>query len=284
METNLMHGIIDMHIHAAPDVRERKLNDLQLMEASVERGVRAIVIKSHMVPTPDRATLINEIVSERYGDSTNFQMFGAISLNRSVGGLNPWALEAALKLGAKVVWLPTNTAENHFAKTGKTGGVKVVEDGKALPELSPIFELVKDYDAVLATGHISADECFPVVEAARDAGVEKIVITHPEFWIVGMTREQMARIVADYDVLLECEYAQPIGGGNYKKNLPDNAEAMREIGPEHFIVSTDSGQLQNPYWYESYPEYITYLLEHGITQDEVDVMTKANPARMLGIA
>lgn len=284
MEDNLMRGIIDMHIHAAPDVRERRLDDLDLMEASVERGVRAIVIKSHMVPTADRATLVNRIVRERYGTSTNFEMFGAISLNRSVGGLNPYALEAALKLGAKVVWLPTNTAENHLAKNGKTGGVAVVRDGRAVSELGPIFELVKEYDAVLATGHISGDECFPVVEAARDAGVEKLVITHPEFWVVGMTQEQMARIVADYDVLLESEYAQPIGGGKYKINLPDNAANMRAIGPEHFIVSTDSGQLQNPYWYESYPSYIRYLLEHGITAEEVDVMTKANPARMLGIS
>lgn len=279
-----MQGIIDMHIHAAPDVRERKLDDLQLMEAAVERGVRAIVIKSHMVPTADRATLVNKIVRERYGTTTDFHMYGALALNKSVGGLNPWALEASLKLGAKVIWLPTNTAANHLRKMGKQGGISVVENGKAVEALTPLFELVRDYDAVLATGHISGDECFPVVEAARDAGVRNIVITHPEFWVVGMTRDQMLRIVKDYDVLLECEYAQPIGGGKYKKNLPDNAEAMREIGPDHFIVSTDSGQLQNPYWYESYPEYLEYLLSHGLTKEEVDVMTKENPARLLGIS
>ena len=53
-----LKGIIDMHIHSAPDIRERKLNDLELMEAAVEREVRAIVIKSHFVPTADRAYLV----------------------------------------------------------------------------------------------------------------------------------------------------------------------------------------------------------------------------------
>ncbi|MBR0257950.1 MAG: hypothetical protein IJQ58_09460, partial [Synergistaceae bacterium] len=166
MTQNRLKGIIDMHIHSAPDIRQRKLDDLELMEAAVERGVRAIVIKSHHVPTMDRAALVNKIVSEKYGDATDFQMFGGLALNQSVGGLNPYAVEAALKLGAKIIWLPTNTAENHRRKSGKDGGVAVVRDGRAVKELEPIFKLINEYDAVFETGHISAAECFPVVEAA----------------------------------------------------------------------------------------------------------------------
>lgn len=281
--TNRLQGLVDMHIHSAPDVRQRKLDDLQIMEAAVKNGVRAVVIKSHLLPTQDRATLVNRICREKYGDTTDFEMFGAIALNQSVGGLNPKALEAALKLGAKVVWLPTNTAENHQRQHGKTGGVVVTENGRAVDALRPIFELVRDFDAVLATGHIGAAECFPVVEAARDAGVEKIVITHPEFWVVGMSVEDQARIVADYDVLLECEYAQPIGGGEYKINLPGNVEAMQSIGCEHFIVSTDSGQMQNPPWYESIATYVDYLYDAGFSEQEITTMTRTNPGRMLGI-
>ncbi len=95
--------------------------------------------------------------------------------------------------------------------------------------------------------------------------------------------EKRKRIVKDYDVLLEMEYAQPIGGGVYKKNLPENVETMKEIGCEHFIVSTDSGQMQNPYWYESISEYIDYLYGAGFTEKEIDTMTRYNPGRMLGI-
>lgn len=282
MSNERTQGIIDLHIHSAPDIRQRKMNDFELMEAAIRIGARAVVIKSHNVPTMDRATLVNMICRERHPEA-NFTMYGAIALNQSVGGLNPYAVEKALKLGAKIVWLPTNTAANHRKKEGKGEGVEVIKDGKAAPELKPIFDLVRDFDAVLATGHIGAEECFPVVEAARAAGVKKVVVTHPEFHIVGMSVEQQARIVKDYDVLLEHEYAQPIGGGVYKNNLADNVEAMRAIGCEHFIVATDSGQMQNPYWYESIAQSIDYYYDAGFSKAEIDIMTKTNPAKMLGI-
>lgn len=282
MDNNKTKGIIDMHIHSAPDIRQRKMNDFELMEAAVKMGVRALVIKSHFVPTMDRANLVNMVRKEKYPDS-DFEMFGAIALNESVGGINPKAVEAALKLGAKIVWLPTNTAANHKKKSGSDSGVEVLKDRKVVEEMHDVFQLVKDYDAVLATGHISPYECFKVTEAARDAGVEKIVITHPEFHIVGMSMEERKQIVRDYNVLLEMEYAQPIGGGVYKRNLPENVETMREIGCEHFIVSTDSGQMQNPPWYESIQEYIDYLITSGFSQEEIDIMTKKNPGRMLGL-
>ena len=279
---NVMQGIIDMHIHAAPDVRARKLDDLELMEASVQRGVRAIVLKSHNVPTADRAYLVNRVAAEKYPD-VKFTAFGGLCLNRPVGGLNPDAVETSLKLGAKVIWLPTNTAENHYRKNGKepSKGVVVTRDGKVVDELQDIFALVKQYNAVLATGHIGAEECFPVVEAARAAGVEKIVITHPEFWVVGMTPEQQADIVRKYDVLLESVYAQPVNG-SYKINIPDNIAAMKAIGPEHFVISTDSGQTVNPYWYESYTTYFKAVSE-VFTSEQVRRMTHDNPAWLLDI-
>lgn len=279
---NVMQGIIDMHIHAAPDVRARKLDDLELMEASVQRGVRAIVLKSHNVPTADRAYLVNRVAAEKYPD-VKFTAFGGLCLNHPVGGLNPDAVETSLKLGAKVIWLPTNTAENHYRKNGKapSKGVVVTRDGKAVDELQDIFALVKQYNAVLATGHIGAEECFPVVEAARAAGVEKIVITHPEFWVVGMTPEQQADIVRKYDVLLESVYAQPVNG-SYKINIPDNIAAMKAIGPEHFVISTDSGQTVNPYWYESYTTYFKAVSE-VFTSEQVRKMTHDNPAWLLDI-
>ena len=279
---NVMQGIIDMHIHAGPDVRARKLDDLELMEASVQRGVRAIVLKSHNVPTADRAYLVNRVAAEKYPD-VKFTAFGGLCLNRPVGGLNPDAVETSLKLGAKVIWLPTNTAENHYRKNGKepSKGVVVTRDGKVVDELQDIFALVKQYNAVLATGHIGAEECFPVVEAARAAGVEKIVITHPEFWVVGMTPEQQADIVRKYDVLLESVYAQPVNG-SYKINIPDNIAAMKAIGPEHFVISTDSGQTVNPYWYESYTTYFKAVSE-VFTSEQVRRMTHDNPAWLLDI-
>ena len=275
---NVMQGIIDMHIHAAPDVRARKLDDLELMEASVQRGVRAIVLKSHNVPTADRAYLVNRVAAEKYPDA-KFTAFGGLCLNHPVGGLNPDAVETSLKLGAKVIWLPTQSARRHLEKMGKdpADGIQLIRDGKVIPELETVFRLVKDYDAVLATAHVSPEEAFVVVEAARKAGVGKIVITHPEWWVCGYTLEDQLRLVKDYDVILERCYAQNMGKGKkYHLNLRENAELIQAVGYQHVMVDTDGGQT------EIY-EYMHYLVEYGIPEEQVYYMTKTIPYRLLGI-
>ena len=238
-----MKGVIDMHVHTNPDLRLRAYDDLELTDAAVKVGARAIVIKTHQGTTMDRAYLCNRYNKIVHGDN-DFTMFGSITLNHPVGGLNPAAVEVALKLGAKVVWLPTQHAQNHLAKFGKNpdDGVKVTENGKIVPEMKDIFQLVKDYDAVLGTAHISPEESFIVCDAARAAGVKKLVVTHPEWWVVDMSIEDQKRIVKDYDVLLERCYAQNMGGGKYKSNLPENLEVIREVGYKNVLISTDVGQ------------------------------------------
>ena len=277
----MIPGIIDLHYHSAPDVKPRKLDDLELMEQGVKMGARAVVVKTHFTPTADRVALVNQIRQEKYPDS-DFELVGSIVLNRSVGGLNPYAVETALKLGAKVVWLPTLDAENEFVKAGKTGGIQMVRDGKAVSELMPIFEMIRDYDVCLQTGHISGVECFPIVEAARKAGVRKIVVTHPEYHIVGMTLEQQFRIVQDYGVLIEREYAQPVGD-KFVSNLESNVEAIREIGAEHIILATDSGQVNTPYWCDAVEESITYYTNAGITEEQLETMMVLNSRNMLNL-
>lgn len=274
-------GIIDLHYHSGPDVKPRKLNDLELMEQGVALGARAVVIKTHFSPTAGRAALGNYLRREKYPDS-DFALIGGIALNESVGGLNPKALETELQMGAKVVWLPTMNAENQRIKDGQSGGIPLVRNGKAVAELEPIFALIRQYGACLQTGHISAEECFPVVEAARKAGVEKIVITHPEYHIVGMTLEQQKRIVSEYGVLLEREYAQPVGN-RFVSNLSDNLRAIREIGPEHIILATDSGQVTTPFWSEAVRESLAFYAGAGIPEEEIRQMTVHNPGKMLGL-
>lgn len=280
-----LKGVIDMHVHSNPDIRHRRYDDFELMEAGIRVGARAIVIKTHQGTTVDRAFLCNrhnEIVHQ--GDN-DFTMFGSVTLNRQMGGINPWAVESGLKLGAKVIWLPTQSARNNMLRQNQDPAncVDVIRDGKVVPELKSVFGLVKDYDVVLGTGHVSPEECFRVVEAARDAGVKKLVVTHPEWWMVGMSLEDQVRIVKDYDVILEHCYAQPMGGGKYKSNLPDNLEAIRACGYKNVMVSTDGGQVENPNWELALEEYIQYLSDHGISDDQLRVMTHDIQAGLLGI-
>ena len=121
------------------------------------------------------------------------------------------------------------------------------------------------------------------LEAARDAGVKKIVVTHPEWWVVDMSMEDQIRLVKDYDVILERCYAQNMGGGVYKSNLPDNLEIIKAVGYEHVMVDTDGGQTENPHWELALAEYMQYLVDHGIPEEQVYHMTKTIPYRLLGI-
>ena len=280
-----LQGVIDMHVHSNPDIRHRAYDDFELMEAGIRVGARAIVIKTHQGTTVDRAFLCNrhnEIIHQ--GDN-DFTMFGSVTMNRQMGGINPWAVESGLKLGAKVIWLPTQSARNNMLKQNQDPSdcVEVVQGGKVVPELLTIFRLGKDYDVVLGTGHVSPEECFRVVEAARDAGVKKLVVTHPEWWMVGMSLEDQVRIVKDYDVILEHCFAQPMGGGKYKSNLPMNLEAVKACGYKNVMVSTDGGQVENPNWEIALEQYMQYLSDHGVGEDELRYMTHDIQAGLLGI-
>lgn len=282
-----MKGVVDMHVHTNPDLRTRAYDDFELCDAAVRVGARANVIKTHMGDTSCRAALVNHYNRLVHGEN-DYTMFGSIVMNSCVGGINPVAVENALKLGAKVVWLPTSSARNHLQKLGKStdGCVDVVTDGKVVPELEKIFDLLVRYNAVLGTAHISVEEIFIVVKAAREAGVKKIVVTHPEWWIVDMSIDDQKRIVEEYDVILERCYAQNkgVGAGNgYLSNLPGNLEIIRQVGYKNVLVSTDGGQVENPHWELAMQEYMQYLLDHGIPEEQIRYMTHDLPCWLLGI-
>lgn len=278
-----LNGVIDMHVHSAPDIRERAYTDIELMEAAVRVGARAIVIKSHHGTTMNRAFLVNEFNRLMHGAENGFTMFGSITLNRAVGGLNPFAVETALKMGAKVVWLPTAHAVNQLAKEGKNGGIECVIEGKVAEPLMEILRMVKDYEAVLGTGHLSPSEVFIVVETAKNMGIDRIVVTHPEFHIVGMSLEDQVRLTKDYDVYLERCYAQPMGGGVYKSNLEENLRVVRAVGYRNILISTDGGQVENPHWETALAEYLQHLSNGGIGDEALTWMSRTLPARLLGI-
>lgn len=283
MSKAFLKGVIDMHVHSNPDIRKRAYTDIELMEAGVRVGARAVVIKSHHGTTMNRAFLVNEFNRIMHKGDNDFQLIGSITLNKAVGGLNPIAVDTALKMGAKVVWLPTTHAVNQLAKMGKSGGVECTRNGKIVESLKEILKMIKEYDVVLATAHLAPAEIFIVVEAAKNMNINKIVVTHPEFHIVGMSLDDQIRIIKEYDVYLERCYAQPMRGGVYKSNLADNLQVIKEVGYKNILISTDGGQVENPNWELALAEYQQYLIDNDIPEEHIHAMTRTLPAKLLNI-
>ena len=283
-QTISLNGVIDMHVHTAPDVCQRTCNDLELTAAAVHAGARAIVIKGHHCATVARAALCNAYNRSTF-DSNPFVMYGGLALNYEVGGLNPKAVQTALEMGAKVIWLPTVDAENDRRKHGRTGGIRMTDDrGVPTSELRRIFTLIKEYDAVLATGHISPNEIRCVVDSARNIGVRKVVLTHPEYWVVDMSLESQKELVLDYDVILERCFMQPLKSGKWISNAERNLDAIRKLGAESTILSTDCGNPATPPWEISMQQYLQFMADHNVSQEKLRSMVQTTPARLLGLA
>ena len=292
----LVKGAYDMHIHSEPDVLPRKFDDIVLAEHAIAAGMAGVVLKSHYICTADRANLINKMFPD-------IKAFGGLVLNNSMGGLNPLAVDVAGRLGNKVVWFPTVDAENEaknitgehddgkpvpywmtiaramLAKGIAGDPVKVTDsDGKVTNAARQCMEVIAEYDMILATGHIAPSEMLPIVKAAREAKVQRVVITHPEFPATYLELDQQ-RELAKHDVMFERCFTQPYTKKVEWETVYDN---IRKIGPSSTILSTDLGQLTAPWVEEGMGVFIGNLLDNGFTQSEIETMSHHNAGQMLG--
>jgi Family of unknown function (DUF6282) len=290
----LLEGAFDTHVHSAPDVLPRKFDDLELAQRFKARRMAGFVLKSHYICTADRATLVNSIVPE-------IQAFGAIALNNSVGGLNPLGLDIAGRLGNKVVFLPSvdnaNELENvagqrdesklpywmSIAREMRALGIagnwlNVTEDGQVTPATRQCLEIVAKHDMVLATSHIRPSEMLPIVNAAREANVQRIIITHPEFPTTLLSIEQqqeLARLGVYFERCFTTPYTNKISWEQVYANI-------RQVGPASTILATDLGQTTNPYPDEGLAMWVEKLLDNGFSEREIQTMVRDNPAQLLG--
>ncbi|MHC6179796.1 DUF6282 family protein [Clostridium sp. JNZ X4-2] len=273
-DDNALKGIIDMHIHTSPDIKERRFDDIELAKEARRVGAGAVVIKSHVVPTMDRARIAEKAVP-------GVHVFGGITLNTQVGGLNPSAVQNAISMNAKIIWLPTEYSSNDRKQKEKSDGIEVLKDGKVVPELIEIMKMIAKNNVIMATAHLAPYETRVVVDKARELGVKKIVITHPEWPSVNMSLEDQ-KALAKYGVYFERCYARVVNG-KWVKNLEMNLKAMEAVGYESTIVSTDAGQIENPLWSEELLDYVMFLRKSGVPEKVIDKMTKENPAELLGL-
>ena len=265
-------GTIDFHLHTAPDVRPRKLDDFEAARQAKARGMRAILLKSHVTLTADRAVLAEQAVP-------GVRVFGGLALNAPAGGFNPAAVEMALTMGAAQIWMPTESAAAE-PRPKPAPGLTILGETGVKPEVHEILHLIAAHNAILGTAHLSPAEILQLVPAARAAGVRKIVITHPEHPPVEMPPLLQEELRDRYDVTFErCLITTVLGHGR----LPFAALAavIRRLGCASTIIATDFGQPENPYPADGLAAYIAHLKAEGFSAAEIAVMSQANPARLL---
>lgn len=288
-----IEGGYDLQVHVAPDVIARRIDDLDLAQEFKQHKLKGFVLKSHYAPTYERAKVVTKA-------SPGITAFGAITLNHSVGGLNPVALEIAGRSGNKVVWMPTVDAANETA--GRSDGptdklpfwAKIQRElsatGIAPPPLSVLgangsvtdvtkgcLELIKKHDMVLATGHLSKKEIRELVKTAKEMGLKRVLVTHAEFPSQNMTADEQVEVANMGAVIEHCFTTM------YTNKAPWDAyfDSVRKVGPERIILSTDLGQTINPPVSEGFAMFAQKMLDAGFSAADVRRMCVTNPTAMV---
>jgi len=280
-------GLIDFHTHAAPDVFGRAVDDDELAALAAARQMEAVVFKNHVALTADRAWLVRKHVP-------GINVFGGIVLNGAVGGINPQAVEWMWRMQGgygRVVWFSTFDADNHVKQRG-TGeaGLRVVDDGGAvLPAAREVLKICARQRLVVHTGHMSAEQALAVIAAAREEGCDRIVVTHAQFEVVGMTEPQMKQAAAMGAKMELCALGMLVGPEaplewmrhSIRVPLADTAARIRNVGARHFVLGTDLGQTGNPTPADGLQMFVQGLMAEGVTREQIETMGREVPGALL---
>jgi hypothetical protein len=288
-----LEGAYDLQVHVGPDVIARRIDDIDCAREFLAHGMKGFVLKSHYIQTGERAQVVTKAVP-------GSRVFGAVTLNHSVGGLNPVAVEIAGRSGCKIVWMPTVDAQNETAGRLDGGSAKLpfwakiqrelAAEGISPPPLSVIdeagtvieaarrcLERIAKHDMILATGHLGRREIFALVRTAKEMGLKKVVVTHAEFPSQSLTGDEQ-KALADAGAVIEHCFTT-----TYTAKAPwalafDN---IRKTGVSRTLVSTDLGQSINPPVAEGFAMFAQRLLDAGFSVDDVRIMAVTNPTRLV---
>jgi hypothetical protein len=283
-------GVVDLHVHSHPDVFGRNMDDIDIASLAKARGMRGIVLKNHISETASRAALVMKVVP-------GIEVFGGIVLNKSVGGINPDAVEWMHRIHGgrgKVVWLPTFESDKHVKTFGAKDakGLVVAPGGKVTPEMEAILKTIARENLVLATGHVHPEEILAVVKRGSELGVKNMVITHGLTNVPGLSMEQAKQVVSMGAVIEVC-FLQFQAGPNAplaflthwtQVNAKHILQAVKEFGAKGIVVSSDLGQSANITHPDGLEVAINSMKREGISDADIDAMVRKNPARLLGLA
>lgn len=291
LDEELLRGAIDVHVHQAPSLFHRHYF-VDVVRDARDRGMRAVVLKSHHMMTTDRAAHAREAVP-------GIDVFGSITLNFAHGGINPFAVDHALRMGARVVWMPTIDTFQQQHVFGTLGGygskmssevpsvyanavpIRLFsEDGTPCEGLDDVLTLIKEHDAILAVGHVTPEETHLLISHAKQLGVTKMVVDHPYLPFTDLADIEAQRSLAAEGAFLNYAFSMMTPKW-FSVSVPELVKNMRILGFDHVILSSDLGQLHNPMPAEGLRVYVQILLEEGVTPDEIDLMLRKNTTKLL---
>jgi len=273
-----LNGVVDIHVHSDPDSVPRSIDAIDIAKLAKSKGMRALVLKNHYESTASLAFLVRKEVP-------GIEIFGGIALNRTVGGINVAAVDRMTKVKGgwgRVVWMPTFDAENQvrFSKENRPF-VSVSKNGALLPEVKEVISVIAKNQLTLATGHSTPAEVLMLIREAKQQGVQRIVVTHAMLAPVQMSVAQMQEAVK-LGAKLEFVYNALIGPSKMFE-MSDYAAAIRKVGVDACILSSDLGQAGNPLHPDGLMAFFQGLRGKGFTEAEIDTMAKRNPAKLLGL-
>jgi hypothetical protein len=275
----ILIGAIDLHAHPDPDVYPRQSDAFEIAKLARERGMRGVVLKNHFTETAGLAELVRTYATP------GFDVFGAVTLDLPVGGLNAQAVRYMVDVAGhrgRIVWMPTHDSEHEVRYNKEMRPfVTVSRKGRLVREVGEVLAVVAQHDLALATGHVDAEEALQVLRAARAAGVKRLIVTHPMFapQYTWMSIDQM-RAAADLGAFIE------ITGNSIVRDAdaaPRVLAAIRAIGARHFFVSTDSGLIGTPNVPDTLALVARRLREGGIGDADLSLMFRENPAYLVNL-
>jgi hypothetical protein len=295
LSKRLVQGAIDLHCHSGPSVMPRYFDHYDAMQEASAAGVKAVLIKDHYYS----ATPVTELLNKHFSH-LKVTLLSGVPLNNTTGGLNLYAVEHGIKLGAKVVWMPTFSSKNHLDHHKKDEHFKdkfpqtkkvmieptplTVTDGKGhlLSEVLPILDLIAENDVVLSSGHLHIDEIWPLFEEAKKRGVKRLLCNHPTY-VVDATLQDIRRLI-EMDVYVEHSMCMFIPGSKFNFYQPKDLQDMIEAGTvERTILGSDLGQVGNPGLVEGFQNVIETCLDLGYSESDVRKMTSTNAANLVGL-
>ena len=274
----LLAGTIDIHVHSDPDNVPRSVDGLEAATLARAKRMRGIVLKNHYDPTAGLAFLARKA-------APGLEVFGGIDLNLTVGGMNAAAVEHMTQVAGgwgRIVWMSTFDAENQvrFSKQQRPF-VSVSRNGQLLQETKAVIGAIAKHRLVLATGHVSAQEGLMLVREARQQDAQHVVVTHAMNDPVAMTIAQMQEAARE-GALIEF-----VGGSlataDAGARMDRFADAIRRIGVQSCVLSSDLGQKANALPADGYAAFLMAMRDRGFSEADIARMSRQNPARLLGL-